>query len=95
MALSDYFKGPQYKERAEFLSTQLIESQQRCERTLADLNQLQAEHSGLKELAAKFGAMEAAEVQHELEVRRAALREAQASVIKARTGLVPVSWTPT
>ncbi len=84
MALSDYFKGPQHKERAEYLSAQLLESQQLCERTLAELNQLQADHASLKELAKNFGAMEADQVRREIDARQAVLSEINQAVDKAR-----------
>lgn len=84
MAITDYFKGPQHKERAEYLSAQLLESQQRCERTLAELNQLQADHASLKELAKTFGAMEADQVRREIDARQAVLREVNQALDKAR-----------
>lgn len=53
MSLSDYFKGPAHRQRAEELEKQLVE--------------LQGELVRVKALAQKFGAMDALQIQHAIE----------------------------
>jgi Domain of unknown function (DUF4041)/T5orf172 domain len=70
MSLSDYFNGPRHKKQAEEIALQL--------------SQLKVEHATLQELAKAMGAMEAAEVQREIEARRLALQEVNAAVEGAK-----------
>lgn len=84
MALSDYFKGPAHKERALKLETQLSQVQRRCERLETELEDLKVSYTKLQELAKKFGAMEAAEVQQEIATQQKVLQEARAAIERAR-----------
>ncbi len=74
MALSDYLKGPQHKARSVELEAELRVSGRRCASIEAELAALKDRYAELQELAKKYGAMEAAEVQREISAERRVLQ---------------------
>lgn len=66
MAITDYFKGPEYRQRTIELETQL--------------SQLQERYAQLQALAKKYGAMEVAEVQRVIEQETARLASIRQSI---------------
>lgn len=84
MGLSDYFKGPQHKERAARLEVQLGQVQRRCDHLEGELTELKGSYAKLQELAKKFGAMEAAAILREIEAQEKVLQEARNAVERAR-----------
>ena len=84
MALSDYLKGPQHKARSVELEAELRVSGRRCASIEAELTALKDRYTELQELAKKYGAMEAAEVQREISAERRVLQTVREAVVQAK-----------
>lgn len=77
MSLSDYFKGPAHRQRAEQLEQQLTKLQ-------GELNQVKA-------LAHKFGAMDALQIQHEIERENQRLQTLRSTAKSAENNIAELA----
>lgn len=77
MSLSDYFKGPAHRQRAEQLEQQLTK--------------LQGEHDQVKALAQKFGAMDALQIQHEIERENQRLQTLRSTAKSAENNIAELA----
>lgn len=84
MAIADYFNGPAHKARAAALDIQLASTQLLLEEAQAGLSRERNRYAALHELAEKYGAMEAAEVEAAIEKERERLRDIQSAQSKAQ-----------
>ena len=84
MALSDYLNGPQHKARSMRLEVELTEVRRNLSSLQSELDTLRARYGQLQELAKKYGAMEAAEVQRQIVEERSKLQAIQEAVVQAK-----------
>jgi TolA-binding protein len=77
MSLSDYFKGPAHRQRAEQLEQQLTK--------------LQGELDQVKALAQKFGAMDALQIQHEIERENQVLQTLRSTAKSAENNIAELA----
>lgn len=84
MALSDYLKGPQHKARSVQLEVELTEVRRSHSSLQSELETQRERYGLLQELAKKFGALEAAEVQRQIAEERSRLQVVQEAVVLAK-----------
>lgn len=91
MGLADFFKGGQHKARALELELQVSHLHQQCERTETELSQLKDKYLKLLNLAKTFSALDAAEIDQEIDDRKKHFRnyEAQLLLPKKRKERLP------
>lgn len=85
MALSDYFKGPEYKARVSLLEGELRATMNRCARVEGEVRLLGDRCSELQQLAEKYGAMEMVEVQREITIQKQVLQTVKEAVANAES----------
>ena len=85
MALSDYFKGPQHKARSAQLEAEVTDVTARNEKLETQLAGLKDRYAQLQEMAKKYGAMEAVEVQRQIAEERKTLHGLKEAVVLAES----------
>lgn len=85
MALSDYFKGPQYKARVQLLESELRATTDRCAQVEGEVSLLAERYSEMQQLATKYGAMEVIEVQREITIQKQMLQTVKEAVASAES----------
>jgi predicted nucleic acid-binding Zn-ribbon protein len=84
MALSDYLKGPQHKARSMQLEVDLADVRHNLSGLQSEMDILRARYGQLQELAKKYGAMEAAEVQRQISEQRSELQAVREAIVQAK-----------
>jgi len=82
--LMDLLKGPLYKAQIQVLEAELRQLHQRCELTETELNLLKDKYLKLLTLAKTFSALDAYEIDQELEKRKKSLEEFRRTISNAK-----------